>query len=104
RLLVQSTWFFQLTDGAQKMVIQRLTAPVIQRADIVAALGDDFKLIEHAWPDQESRTIDDLDGIEKYVRDQRKAVKKEQDFLRPVDLGTYPEAIRKLTADEAQAL
>ena len=104
RLLVQSTWFFMLTDGAQKMVIQRLTAPVIQRADIVAALGDDFKLIEHAWPDQESRTIDDLDGIEKYVRDQRKAVKKEQDFLRPVDLGTYPEAIRKLSGDEAQAL
>lgn len=104
RLLIQSTWFFELTAGAQKAVIQRLTAPEIRREDVAAAVGEDFKAIDYLWPDQEARTLNDLDEIEKYVRDQRKAVKKEADFLRPVDLGTYPEDIRKLTAEAAQGL
>jgi DNA repair exonuclease SbcCD ATPase subunit len=105
RLLIQSTWFFELTANEQKAVIQRLTAAEVRRQDVAGALGQDFAAIEALWPAEEaSRSLSDLDEIEKHVREQRRLAKKEADFLRPVDLGSYPEAIRKLTVAQAEDL
>jgi DNA repair exonuclease SbcCD ATPase subunit len=105
RLLIQSTWFFELTPNEQKVVIQQLTAAEVRRQDVAQAIGHDFAMIEHLWPAElQARPLSDIDEIEKYLREQRRAVKKEADFLRPVDLGTYPEAIRKLTVAQAEEL
>jgi DNA repair exonuclease SbcCD ATPase subunit len=105
RLLIQSTWFFSLSANEQKAVIQKLTAAEVRREDVAQALGQDFAAIEALWPAElQARPLGDLDEIEKHVREQRRLAKKEADFLRPVDLGTYSEAVRKLSVAEAEDL
>jgi DNA repair exonuclease SbcCD ATPase subunit len=105
RLLIQSTWFFELTANEQKAVIERLTAAEVRRTDVANVIGNDFAAIETLWPaEQQARSLADLDEIEKHVREQRRLAKKEADFLRPVDLGIYPESLRSMTVSQAEDL
>jgi len=105
RILVESTRFLDMPPAEQKAVIQQLTGAEVPREAVQEALGDDFPHIEPLWPeDLTAAPVSTLDSIEKYVREQRRLLKREVEFLKPPDMSGYVEDLRKMTADQAESL